>query len=383
MSRGGPTRDQYDRRRGVPTVQRSTGAFVTAGRLHLLVPGPLDQWTGGYVYDSRMAAGLRRFGWTVDVHSLEGEFPEGDPRAEASLAETLALLPDGARVLIDGLGMGALPATVARHAGRLRILGLVHHPLADETGIEERTRAKFEALEREALAACAGVIATSRFTCERLVAYGLPRARLRAVPPGTDPARLVAGPEPGQPPRLVCVAALIPRKGHDVLLRALERIRAVPWTCACAGSLDRAPDYSRAVLAQSKAAGLEGRIEFSGECDVRTLDDIYHGASLFVLPSWYEGYGMVFAEALVRGLPVVSTTGGAIPQTVPGSAGFLVPPGDDVALAEALVSLLAGSAGAARRARLATEARKHALKLPGWDYSVGLLARSLLELAPD
>lgn len=356
---------------------------MTVGRLHLLVPGPLDQYTGGYVYDSRMAAGLRQFGWTVDVHSLEGEFPEGDQRAEASLAETLALLPDGARVLIDGLGMGALPGTVARHAGRLKILALVHHPLADETGIEEKKRAKLEALEREALAVCTGVIATSRFTCERLVAYGLPRARLRAVPPGTDPARLVAGPEPGQPPRLVCVAALIPRKGHDVLLRALQRIRAVPWTCTCPGSLDRAPDHSRAVLAQAKAVGLEGRIEFPGECGVRTLDDIYHGASIFVLPSWYEGYGMVFAEALVRGLPVVGTTGGAILQTVPGSVGFLVPPGDDVALADALASLLAGSAGAARRARLATAARKYALKLPRWDHSVGLLARSLLELAPD
>ena len=356
---------------------------MSAGRLHLLVPGPLDQHTGGYVYDSRMATGLRRFGWTVDVHSLEGEFPDGDRRAEASLAETLAHLPDGARVLIDGLGMGALPGTVARHAGRLRILGLVHHPLADETGIEEKKHARLEALEREALAACAGVIATSHFTCERLVEYGLPRARLRAVLPGTDSARPAAGPGPGQPPRLVCVATVIPRKGHDVLLRALERIRAMPWTCTCAGSLDRAPDHSHEVLAQVKNAGLDDRIEFSGECGRTALDDLYHGASLFVLPSWYEGYGMAFAEALVRGIPMVGTTGGAVPHTVPGSASILIPPGDDAALADALGHLLAGSAGAARRAQMATAARQHALTLPGWDRAAGLFARALLELAPD
>ena len=330
-----------------------------------------------------MAAGLQRLGWTVEVHSLDGEFPEADRRAEASLAEALEDVPDGERVLIDGLGMGTLPATVARHARRLRILGLVHHPLADETGIEEEKRARLEVLERGALAACAGVITTSHFTRERLVGYGLPRTRLRAVPPGTDPALPAAGPGPGQPPNLVCIAAVIPRKGHDVLLRALDRIRAIPWTCTCAGSLDRATDHSRAVLAQTRAYGLEGRIEFSGECDVRALDKLYHRASLFVLPSWYEGYGMAFTEALARGLPIVGTTGGAVPHTVPRSASVLVSPGDDAALADELGHLLAGSAGAERRARLAVAARQRARELPGWDEAAEVLARTLLELAPE
>jgi glycosyltransferase involved in cell wall biosynthesis len=356
---------------------------VSAGEVHLIIPGPLDQRTGGYMYDAHMASGLGRLGWSVAVHSLEGAFPEGDECAERSLGATLAALPDRARVVIDGLAMGALPGPLRAHAERLRTVGLVHHPLADETGLEERERDRLRALEREALAACAGVIVTSQFTADRLVDMGVPRARLRAVPPGTTPARPAVGPGPGRPPRLLCVGTVIPRKGHETLVRALTRVQAMPWSCVCAGSLDRAPEYARAVLAQVRAAGLQDRIEFPGECGEVVLDDLYHGASLFVLPSHYEGYGMAYAEALVRGLPVVGTTGGAVPYTVPSSASILVPPGDEAALADALGHLLAGTAGAARRAKLASSARQHAIKLPGWERAVGTFARALLELTPD
>ena len=355
---------------------------MSAGEVHLIVPGPLDQRTGGYLYDARMVAGLERLGWSVVVHSLEGSFPDGDSLAQASLSGTLTRIPDGERVLMDGLGIGALPGTLREHAGRLRLVGLVHHPLADETGLDEAERARLAALEREALSACAGVIVTSLFTCERLLEYGVPRACLRAVPPGTSPARPAVGPGAGQPPRLLCVGTVIPRKGHDILAEALSRLRSMPWSCICAGSLDRAPEYARAVLAQVRADGLDDRIEFVGECGEPVLDDLYHHASLFVLPSHYEGYGMAYAEALVRGLPVIGTTGGAVPHTVPGTASILVPPGDAAALADAIGHLVAGTAGAARRATLASAARRHALELPGWDRAAGLFARALVELAP-
>ena len=143
------------------------------------------------------------------------------------------------------------------------------------------------------------------------------------------------------------------------------------------------PNGAEEALAEVKAAGLEGRIEFPGECGEHALEDLYHTASLFVLPSYYEGYGMAFAEALVRGLPVVGTTGGAVPHTVPSAASILVHPGDVNALADALGHLLAGSIGAGRRAKLATAARQHALKLPGWERAVATFARAVLELTPD
>ena len=351
--------------------------------VHLVVPGPLDQRTGGYLYDARMKRGLERLGWKVVVHNLEGAFPRGDPPAHASLSRALGAVPDGARVLLDGLAVGALPGPVREQKERLRLVALVHHPLADERGLTAAERTRLGGLEREALSACAGVIVTSASTAARLETYGVPGSRVRTASPGTDPARPAGGPEPGEPPCLLCVGSVIPRKGQKLLVSALARLRPLRWSCLCAGSLARSPSYVKQVLALVEEEGLVGRVEFLGECRGEDLDELYHRASLFVLPSHYEGYGMALAEALVRGLPVVSTTGGAIPETVPEAAGVLVPPGDDVALAGALQGLLSEPGGAARRAELSRAARRHGLELPGWDQAARACARAIMELSPD
>ncbi len=313
--------------------------------LHLVVPGPLDQRTGGYLYDARMVEGLRRRGWEVVVHALDGAFPDADHRARVALARTLAALPDDARVVVDGLALGGLPGPLRSHAHRLRIVGLVHHPLADETGIEPWLRDRLASTEREALAACTGVVVTSPFTAARLGAYGVAPERVRTVCPGTEAAEAAGGPAPGEPPLLLCVASVTPRKGQDVLMRALGRLRHLPWRCVCAGSLARDPTFADRVREGAVAERIEERVDFVGELDADALAALYHRASLLVLPSHYEGYGMVLSEALARGLPVVSTTGGAIPSTVPDDAAVLVPPGDAAALAGALLPLLAPDAG--------------------------------------
>ena len=351
--------------------------------LHLIIPGPLEQRTGGYLYDARMVSGLERLGWTVVVHSLRGEFPSADETAQDTLHRALASLMDGTRVIIDGLAMGALPKPIRDHAPRLKLLALVHHPLADETGLDPEKRELFERLESEALAACSGVVCTSAYTAGRMEAFGVPPTRVRSVPPGTEPARPAAGPGAGAAPRLLCVGTVVPRKGQDVLVKALARLKHVKWSCVCAGSVERAPDYARSVMALVQEHGLADRISFPGELGAQALDELYHHASLFVLPSHYEGYGMALAEALARGLPVVSTTGGAIPHTVPSDAAILVPPGDEASLSGALGHLLAGTTGNARRAKLATAARTHALTLPTWERAVASFARAIWDLSPS
>ena len=364
-------------------------------RLHLVVPGPLDQQTGGYIYDARMAAGLRRRGWRVDVHSLDGTFPDADAAARACLDGVLAGIDDGSRVLVDGLALGGLPGPVAAHRERLRLLALVHHPVSDETGLAAGVRARLAERERRALAGAAGIIVTSSFTARGLGRFGVKPARVRVARPGTDPAPPAAGPAPDEPPQLLSVASVVPRKGHDVLVRALARLRDRRWRCVCAGSLERAPGYARRVRRQVEEHGLAERIRFAGECRRETLDRLYATSSLFVLASHYEGYGMVLTEALACGLPVVGTTGGAIPDTLPSDASLVAPPGDDRALAAAIGSLLdadevdgageGGSAGggARRRAALAAAARRHAAALPDWDAAVRTFEECLLALAPE
>jgi len=355
---------------------------LSARELHLIVPGPLDQRTGGYLYDARIAEGLTALGWRVIAHRLKGRFPEGDACAESSLTRTLEGIPEGARVVLDGLAMSPLPDPLRAHRDRLRLTALIHHPLADETGLDAAEHTRLTGLERESLAHCAGVVVTSAFSARRLGEYGVPASRVRVVPPGTDKARAAVGPGPGEPPRLLCVGSVIPRKGQDVLVRALARVAVLPWSCVCAGSLTRTPEFADSVLALAGALGLEDRIDFPGELSAPELHALYHSASIFVLATHYEGYGMVLAEALARGLPVLSTRGGAVPDTVPPEAGVLVPPGDETALSVALEELLSGPEGAARRTELAEGSLRHGRSLPTWDDTVLAFELAVRELSP-
>ena len=358
---------------------------MTRPELHLVVPGPLEQRTGGSIYDARMAEGLRARGWMVEVHELDGEFPMADARARASLADTLGRLPDGGRVVVDHLALGGSPDVMRAHGSRVDVVALVHLLLADDPGLEAVQRDRVRELEREALAACAGVIVTSPFTAARVQDLGVDPAVTRTVPPGTDLARLATGAGRGAPPQLLCVASVTPGKGQDVLVRALASLADVPWSCVCAGSLTRSPAYAEAVQASVRDVGLSARIAFPGECDADTIDGLYAASSVFVLPSRYEAYGMALTEAMARGLPIVTTDAGAIPHTVPAGTGILAPPGDEEALARALRFLLVdardepGSART-RRAEIGAAARRHASGLPTWDQAADAFAGAVAEL---
>lgn len=331
---------------------------MSAPTVHLVVPGSLYQRTGGYLYDARMVSEMRASSREVVVHELDGAFPEGDDTARSSLERTLAALEHGATVVVDGLAGGGLPNVLREEAHRLRIVGLVHHPLADETGLDPDAVARFHASERAALAACRGVLVTSPFTAQRLSAFDVRPERVRVAVPGTEPAERATGPGAGEPPQLLCVASLTPRKGHDVLVDALAAVSDLPWSCVLAGSGAYDPAHTASIRAHVRLRNLEQRVRFMGELDKERLDAEYGRSTIFVLASHYEGYGMALTEAMARGIPVVSTTGGAIPYTVPAEAGVLVPPGDAVRLAGALRSLLTDSdllaslrAGAGRVAR--------------------------------
>ncbi|MEM7416514.1 MAG: glycosyltransferase family 4 protein [Gemmatimonadota bacterium] len=351
---------------------------MTERTLHLIVPGALEQRTGGYLYNARMVRGLRDLDWSVSVHELNGSFPDADQDAEEAMQSALASIPEGQTVVIDGLAMGGLPGPICDHSDRLRVISLVHHPLAEETGISTEHQRRFRASERAAVGCCAGVIVTSDFTAAALRDFEVPEDRLEVVRPGTSPVPVAEGPGAGQPPALLCVASVTPRKGHDVLIRAMELVRDVPWTCVCVGSLDRASDFTQAVREQIRAAGLDGRVELTGEVSDGGLRALYHASSIFVLASHYEGYGMAIAEAVASGLPVVSTDGGAIPFTAPADAAVLVPPGDAEAFAEALREVLTDDA---RRAELATAARRHADTLPSWDASARAFTDAIRRLS--
>lgn len=321
-----------------------------------------------------MAQGLSRRGWSVTLHRLRESFPFPDAAALAHAGERLAALPEQALAMVDGLAYGAMPREAMAHAARLRLVALVHHPLALESGLDADAARGLALSERRALAAARHVITTSRHTAATLVAdYRVPAPILSVVEPGTDPAPAARG-SGGPRVRLLCVATFTPRKGHALLLDALARLASDGWCLVCAGSAERDPDTAAALRRQIQDLGLSARVTLLGELDRETLTRCYLEADAFVLPTSLEGYGMALAEAMAHGLPVVSTRAGAVPDTVGEQAGLLVPPGDVEALATALSRVVAD---APLRARLAAGARARAAQLPTWEDAAAALDRVL------
>jgi glycosyltransferase involved in cell wall biosynthesis len=304
----------------------------------LLVPGPVATVSGGYGYDRRIVEGLRTRGQEVRVVELAGRHPQPDEAAEAAARAALAALPDGTRIVVDGLGLPAfLP--VAEELAARRAVGLIHHPTALETGFGADVREALKRRERALLPRMTRLIATSPLTAARLAEeFGVDPARIGVVEPGTDPAPRARG-SGGPGVAILSVGAITPRKGHDVLMRALARLPDLDWTLTIAGPV-RDPVHMDGLRGLLQELGIARRVAFAGETGEAELAALYDRADVFALATHWEGYGMAAAEALARGLPVAVTAGGAIADLVPVEAGVVSPPGDVVSLAKALRRVL-------------------------------------------
>lgn len=340
----------------------------------LIAPAPLAARTGGYIYDRKIADGLGRLGWQVDVLELDSSFPYPTSAALQHADRALAGVRPGTIALVDSLALGAMPELITREASRLAVAALVHLPLAAAAGLDDHAVARFEIGERIALHAAALIIVTGRAALPLIARYGVPSSRVVIIEPGTDRAPLALGSRNGDTLELLTVANVNAEKGHDMLLTALAAVPERRWRLSCAGSLTRDPATACAVRSMVSTLGLEERVSFLGDLDPPALAASYQQADLFVLATRRETYGMAVAEALAHGLPVVATATGAIPELVAEDAGLLVPVGDTTAFAEVL-SRVMGDADL--RARLAAGARRKRLTLPSWEEAAGRMAAVL------
>ncbi len=320
-----------------------------------------------------MVRGLRAAGHAVEVIELAGRHPLADEAARAAAGEAWDTLAPGTLAIIDGLALPAFRCRADAFVAR-RPVGLIHHPAALETGRPEQDRAFLRAAERLLIPLLARVIVTSELTGERLVTdYGVLRKRIVVVTPGTDDAPRCTG-SGGPACRILSVGTLVPRKGHDVLLRALARLCDLDWRLTVVGSAGRDRGHARGLSALADELGIASRVTFAGEVDTAALEALWGGSDLFALATHWEGYGMAVAEALKRGLPVAVTAGGAASSLVPVKAGLVCPPGDHGQLSKALRRLISDPA---LRGRMAEAAWRAGSALPAWSAQIRAFADAL------
>lgn len=350
--------------------------------VHIVVPDGIDdpeRPSGGNIYDRRVCRELAAIGWSVHEHAVRGSWPSPTPADHAALSAAVAGIPDGVVVLVDGLVASTAPEVLVPEARRLRLVILVHMPLGEGPG---EVPAEAQTREGAVLSAAAAVLTTSEWTHHRLLdRYSLQPDRVHVAEPGIDPADIAPGTATGG--ELLCVAAVTPHKGHDVLLAALTMIKHLPWRCTCVGSLDRDPDFVDQLRSQVGKNGIRDRVHFTGPLTGAELNAAYAGADVLVLASRGETYAMVVTEALARGLPVIATAIGGLPLALGhGSGGsppgLLVPPDDAPVLAQALCAWL-DDAELRQQLRHAAEERR--LTLSGWSGTAGQISRVLSEVA--
>ncbi|MEU1185612.1 glycosyltransferase family 4 protein [Streptomyces sp. NPDC005820] len=362
-----------------PTARKAGDLIPMSLRsVHFVMPGGVHDTanpSGGNAYDRRVCLDLPGFGWQVHKHLVNGSWPRPDTAARTELARALAALPDGTVVLLDGLVACGVPEIVVPEAERLRLAVLVHLPLGDETGLDPLVAAELDAKERAVLRAVPAVIATSDWAVRRLVSHhGLAPEKVHCAAPGADIAPLASGTDGVS--RLLCVAAVTPRKGQHRLVEALAAVTDLRWSCVCVGGLGQDPEYVAHLRRLIRRYGLEDRLELAGPKAGAELDAAYASADLMVLTSYAETYGMAVTEALARGIPVLATDVGGLPEAVGrapdgGMPGILVPPENPAALAAELRGWF-GEADVRRRLKAAARSRRAALN--GWASTAQSLA---------
>jgi glycosyltransferase involved in cell wall biosynthesis len=343
-------------------------------RIAFVTVGDTNRLTGGYLYNARVISVVRGMGVVVEEIVPCGASPEEQEEA----ADRLGLLLDPSEfdvIVVDALARIVCEPHLDRWREERPVVAMVHElpSVADEDASSREHEEPLLRSER--------LISVSDHGRSVLKDRGVPDARIRVVPPGSDRLpRNDADPvsRDGEVHAL-CVSQWIPRKGILDLVRAWTLRERPDATLELVGETDADSAYAACVHA-AIAAERDASITVSGPVDDAALAAAYAAADLFVLPSRYEGYGVVYAEALAHALPVIACETGPVPELVGEDSALLVPPRDVEALSEAL-DLLINDADL--RDRMSAAARRRALVLPRWEDAAAGLLRVLRELVTE
>ena len=322
----------------------------------VILPAPAGRTSGGFLLNGRLfPAGEHA---VIEVSTTE------------ELAHELAALGRSDVAIVDSLFLfdTARAEALVRAAKRSRIVLIAHSLPSLIPGTAAASRRHLLGLERAFLSVCAGALAPSAFMAAALNRRGLGHGAIAVIPPAplcdgrdtlaSDDAR-AASPHPAlggeagrsdRPLHVLTVAHWTPAKGIAHAAQALAILADLEWRWTVIGSRDADTEYAGEIVGRLASEGLEARVELVQPVAPSELAGYYRRADLFVLPSLMESYGLVYAESLSYGVPVVGYRAAAVEEVV-GDAGILVPAGRVDLLAQAIRTFFAGDACAPATSR--------------------------------
>jgi glycosyltransferase involved in cell wall biosynthesis len=359
--------------------------------LGLIIYGSLDSLSGGYLYDRRLVTHLRSQGDSVEIISLpwRNYLLHLKDNFSFRLFHRLADLQVDL-LLQDELNHPSLFILNYRLRKQISypIVSIVHLLRSTEAFSEWQSRIH-RLVERRYLSSVDGFIYNSLTTCQE-VENLLREARVQLPPglvayPGGDQlnpeiseAEIMHRLQQNDTLQLLFVGNIIPRKGLDVLLNALEKMPTDLWRLTVVGSSHANPSYVQAVSRQISKDGLTSRVNFAGVLGDRELANYMKASHLLVVPSYYEGFGIVYLEGLGFGLPAIGTTRGAAKEIIThGLNGFLISTGDAFELSGYLIEL---AQNRKRLLEMSLAAHQSYRSHPTWDESMKDVRKFLTEI---
>jgi len=345
-------------------------------RIGLIIYGSLDTLSGGYLYDRKLVDYLRSQGDTVEVLSLPWR------NYAAHLADNFRFrLPSNLDVLIqDELNH---PSLIFANQGKhpYPIVSLVHHLRCSELRPEWQN-AFYRLVEKQYLQSVDGFIFNSQTT--KSVVHGLlvnVKPSVVAYPPTDRFGEAISENEiieraTGEVLRILFLGNVIERKGLHTLLKAVS-IQPSAFRVDIIGSLDSEPEYTKKMQEFITANNLSSFVFLHGPLDNESLIEKLRQAHILVVPSSYEGFGIVYLEGMCFGLPAIGTTAGAAGEIISdGVDGFLIGP-EDVNLLASRLKVMYERRDVLSQMSLA--ARGRYLRQPKWEESASGIREFLLK----
>lgn len=345
-------------------------------RVGLIIYGSINTVSGGYLYDRQLVDHLRQRGDTVDLISLPWRNYGQHLTHNVQRRYFDQIVRGGFDVLVqDELNHPSLFLLNRRLRPHLNgpIVSLVHHLRSSELRPHWQN-GLYRWVERHYLNSADAFIYNSYSTkkhVEQLL--NEPKPHVVAYPGGNRlHAATQSAHSPGQPLRAIFVGNVTPRKGLHTLLNALHQLPTDMWRLDIVGRLDADPRY----VATHRSALDHPNITLHGYCPDAELARLMARSHVLAVPSSFEGFGIVYLEAMGFGLPTIGTSSGAAHELIAhGENGFLIPPDDAEALAKHLQTL---HNQPQLRQQMSQRARQRFLAHPTWTASMATV-RDFLE----